>query len=87
MAEKIHCVWLSNGEMNVLFECKHFDAPDFLGTVPVECIKNKELVNEYLVQTEYIPHIKTLLSREPTKLIRDDVADYCYCASLLDQKN
>ena len=56
--------------MNVLFECKHFDAPDFLGSVSVECIKNKELVDDYLVQTEYIPHIKTMLIMEPTKTLQ-----------------
>ena len=58
MAEEIHCVFLFNGEMNVLFKCKQFDASDFLGTMPIECIKNKELVDQYLDQTEYIPHIK-----------------------------
>ena len=70
VAEKVHCVWLSNGEMNVLFECKHFDAPDYLGSMPVECIKNKELVDEYLMETDYIPHIKTHLTMEPTETLR-----------------
>ena len=69
VAEKVHCVWLNNGEMNVLFECKRFDAPDFLGSMPIECIKNKELVDEYLINTEYIPHIKSVITIEPTKLI------------------
>ena len=70
MAEEIHCVWLSNGEMNVLFKCKQFDAPDFLGTMAIECIKNKELVDQYLDQTEYIPHIKTLLTMDKAKNLR-----------------
>ena len=55
--------------MNVLFECKHFDAPDFLGSMPIECIKNKELVDEYLINTEYIPHIKSVVTMEPAKLV------------------
>ena len=69
-AEKVHCVWLSNGEMNVLFECKQFKGPHFLGSMPIKCIKNKEVVKEYLVQKEFIPHIKTLLTMEPTQTLK-----------------
>ena len=67
VAEEIHCVWLSDGEMKVLFKCKEFTPPDYLGAKPIECIKNKELVDAYLAQTDYIPHIKTLLTMESTK--------------------
>ena len=38
-----------------------------MGTMPIHSIKNKELVHEYLSQTECISHIRTVLTMEPTK--------------------
>ena len=66
VADKIHCVWLADGEMNVLFECKDFQGPDHLGAAPVELISNKELVQKYLDETEYIPHIQRVVTLEST---------------------
>ena len=42
--EKVHCVWLSDGEMKVLFETKELPRPDNLQAVPFQFISNKELV-------------------------------------------
>ena len=33
--EKVHCVWLSDGEMKVLLETKALPSPDNLRAVPV----------------------------------------------------
>lgn len=65
-AEKVHCVWLSDGEMNVLFECKEFAGPDHLGSAPLEFICNKEVVQQYLDKMKYIPHIQRMVTMEPT---------------------
>ena len=56
VAEKIHCVWLADGETNILFECKDFDGPEHLGSTVIDCIANKKLVEEYLSTMECIPH-------------------------------
>ena len=60
-------MWLSDGEMKVLFECKEFDAPYHIGSAPLECISNKELVQEYLDKVDHIPHIQRIVEMEPTK--------------------
>ena len=65
-AERVHCVWLSDGEMNVLFECKEFAGPDHLGSAPLELICNKEVVQQYLDKMKYIPHIQRTVTMEPT---------------------
>ena len=53
--------------MKVLFECKEFDAPYHIGSAPLECISNKELVQEYLDKVDHIPHIQRIVEMEPTK--------------------
>ena len=58
MADKIHCVWLADGEMRVLFESKEFDGPEQLGCAPINLVVNKELIQEYLEKMEHIPHVK-----------------------------
>ena len=68
--EKVHCVWLSDGEMKVLFETKELPRPDNLRAVPFQFISNKELVTEYLTKTEYIPHIRTVITMEPTPTLQ-----------------
>ena len=62
VADKIHCVWLVDGEMKVLFEYKEFEGPEQLamGSAPIDLVINKELIQEYLDNTEHIPHIKQL---------------------------
>ena len=64
--EKVRCVWLSDGELKVLFETKDQPAPGNLKTVHIESISNKEIVDEYLSKTEFIPHIQTVITMEPT---------------------
>ena len=59
-------VWLSDGEMNALFECKEFAGPDHLGSAPLEFICNKEVVRQYLDKMKYIPHIQRTVTMEPT---------------------
>ena len=59
--EKVHCVWLSDGEMKVLFETKELPRPR---AVPSQFVSNKELVAEYLAKTGYIPHIRTVITTE-----------------------
>ena len=59
--DKVHCVWMADGELNVLFECR-----EVLITAHLEDITNKEVVLEYLAKTEYIPHIQTTITMEPT---------------------
>lgn len=66
VADKIYCVWLSDGESNVLFECKEFQGLDHLGAAPIELISNKELVQKFLDETKYIPHIQRVVTLEPT---------------------
>ena len=72
IVEKVHCVWLADGEIIVLFESKQFDEPDHLGAVPIELIHNKELVRDYLDKIEYIPHIKRTVTLEPTYMQLED---------------
>ena len=63
IAEKIHCVWLADGEVNVLFKCKKFEGPDHLGAATIEAISNKELVQ--LNTMTCIPHIERLITMVP----------------------
>ena len=57
---------MSDGEMNVLFERKGMPEPQNLKTAHVQDISNKEVVLEYLAKNEYIPHIQTVITMEPT---------------------
>ena len=68
--EKVHCMWLSDGEMKVLLETKALPSPDNLQAVPFQFVSNKELVKEYLAKTEYIPHIRTVITMEPTPTLQ-----------------
>ena len=65
VAEKVHCVWLSDGDLHVLFESKMFEGPDHLGCALVGSISNKELVQEYLDTMVSIPHIERLITMVP----------------------
>jgi len=60
-------VWLSDGELKVLFECKDDlnDSTNLLST-DIKYISNKDLVQEYLDHTEFIPHLKRIVTMEPT---------------------
>jgi len=62
-SEKIHCVWLSDGELQVLFHCKETDS---LLSTHVKHISNQTLVQDYLDQIEFIPHFKRIITMEPT---------------------
>lgn len=55
-------MWLSDGELNVLFECKEFS---HLHSVHIDFIENKDLVDEYLRNVARIPHIKRSVVMEP----------------------
>lgn len=67
MADKVHCVWLADGEMKVLFQCKQFEGPEQLGSAPIDLVANKELIQEYLDSTEHIPHIRRVVTMESTE--------------------
>lgn len=67
MADKVHCVWLVDGVVKVLFECKQFQGPEQLGSAPIDLVLNKELIQEYLDNTEHIPHIRRVITMEPTE--------------------
>ena len=56
-------MWLSDGELKVLFECN--DSMDLL-SMDVKFISNKSLVQEYLNQIDFIPHFKKIVTMEPT---------------------
>lgn len=66
VAEKVHCVWLSDGEVQVLFECKGASNPENLLSVHIDYISNKSLVQEYLDQMQFIPHFKRTVTMEST---------------------
>ena len=68
--DKVHCVWKSDEELNVLFESKELPGPENLRTVRVQFVSNKEMVAEYLARTEYIPHIQTVITMVPTSTIQ-----------------
>ncbi len=73
MVEKVHCVWISDGEMNVLFESKsssEADATENLKTAHIQSVTNKEMVMEYLAKMEYIPHIQTVITMEPASAVQ-----------------
>lgn len=72
VADKVHCVWLVDGEMKVLFQCKEFEGPEQLGSTPIHMVLNKELVQEYLDNTEHIPHIRKTITLEPTEGLQVD---------------
>lgn len=46
--DKVHCVFLVDGEMKVLFESQQFKRPEQLGTAPIDLVLKKELIQEYL---------------------------------------
>ena len=66
VVSKIHCVWLVNGELQVLFECVH-DGAINLEAAPVDLVKNKELVQEYLDRKKHIPHIQKMITMQSTE--------------------
>lgn len=66
VAAKVHCVWLVDGEMKVLFEAKDSGGPENLASAPIDQVMNKELIQQYLDSTEHIPHFKRIITMEPT---------------------
>lgn len=52
--------------MQVLFESKEIEGPDQLRLLPIQCVINKSLIQEYLDSTQCIPHIKKSVTLEPT---------------------
>ena len=66
IADKIHCVWISDGDIKVLFESRDFTGPEHLGSAEINFIINRELVFKYLDNIEYIPHIQTMVTMMPT---------------------
>ena len=70
VVEKIHCVWLVNGELQVLFEC---DRSTGLESAPVHSVKNKELVQEYLDRRRHIPHIQKIITMQSTEGLEVDL--------------
>ena len=68
--DKVHCVWMSDGELNVLCETKEKPNPENLKAVHVQCVSNKEIVAEYLAKTDYIPHIETVITMQPTSRLQ-----------------
>ena len=61
LAEKVHCVWLVNGEMKVLFEYKQPDGrPGQLMSGPINLVINKELIQQYINSMDHIPHIQKI---------------------------
>ena len=66
VVSKIHCVWLVNGELQVLFECVR-DGSINLEAAPVNLVINKELVQEYLDQKKHIPHIQKMITMQSTE--------------------
>ena len=81
-AEKIHCVWLADGEVHVLFECKEFEGPDHLGSASIQAIQNKELVQQYLDTMKYIPHIERIITMVPTTGSSDTISTRYYNSSV-----
>lgn len=64
VASKVHCVWLINGELRVLFEC---EGPSQLEATPIHLVRNKELVKDYLEQKKHIPHIRKTVTMQSTE--------------------
>ena len=58
-------MWLSDDEIHVLFESRDFMGPEHLGSAQISAITNRELVQKYLDNTEYIPHIQTMVTMIP----------------------
>jgi len=56
---------MADGELTVLFESKSADCNQ-LQTARIQYVRNKEPIIEYLANTEYIPHIQTVITMEPT---------------------
>ena len=55
--DKVHCVWISDGEVNVLIE-----TDEKLRTVRFEFVLNKDIVTKYLSSIEYVPHLETVIT-------------------------
>ena len=66
LVSKIHCVWLVNGELQVLFEYLNDGVID-LEAASVHLVKNKELVQEYLDKKKHIPHIQKMITMQSTE--------------------
>lgn len=69
MVSKVHCVWLVNGELQVLFESVS-DGSINLEAAPVHSVKNKEIVQEYLDRKKHIPHIQKMITMHSTEGIQ-----------------
>ena len=63
-------MWLSDGELQVLFECKGSSSPENLLSMHIKFISNKSLVQEYLDEMQFIPHFKKVVTMESTPGLR-----------------
>ena len=71
IVEKVHCVWLCDGELQVIFECKgSSDRHENLLSMYIKFISNKNLVQEYLDAMQFIPHFKKVVTMKPTAELR-----------------
>ena len=59
-------MWLSDGELQVLFKCKDSSDPENLVSMHIKFISNKSLVQEYLDEMQFIPHFKRIITMEST---------------------
>lgn len=54
----------------VLFESQDFEGPSHIGSASIEDIENKQQVQLYLNEVEYIPHIEKRINMVSTKDIK-----------------
>ena len=54
---KVHCIWMTGEEINVLFENKEqLPETEKLKTAHVQFVRNKDVVTEYLTKMDYISY-------------------------------
>lgn len=64
MNRVVHCIWISDGEVNILIETN-----ETLRTVRFEFVLNKEMVSKYLSSMEYVPYIETFTTMKQSSEI------------------
>ena len=75
LAEKVHCVWLVNGEMKVLFEYKQPDGrPGQLMSGPINLVINKGIDTTVYIQHGSYPAY--------TKNYYYNISTYCWTSCL-----
>ena len=68
LADKVHCVWLVNGKLRVLFEYKLPEGAGQLISGHVNLVINKELIQQYIDSMDHTPQFRkiTTTTLEPT---------------------